>query len=162
MVEQLHMKGPLVRFAQEMLSQITLEVCGSILGLERVRVATEPDFEAVVECLEGRIRITGEWDLELRIICPKPAAELLAAEMFNMSPTEVTTADVRDAFGEAINVIGSNVKSVLGGQSQLSYPRISTIHVGASRNESESSASLPNDVLTVHLLDTAGAKAVLC
>lgn len=151
-----------MRFAHEMLSQITLEVCGSILGLERVRVSTQPEVDPDVECLEGRIRITGEWDLELRIVCPKPAASLLAAEMFNMAASEVAESDVKDAFSEAVNVIGSNVKSVLGGQCRLSFPRIRTTFCDRELERADEVCAFDGDVLTVHLADATTPVAVAC
>ncbi len=151
-----------MRFAHEMLSQITLEVCGSILGLERVRVTTQPDIDQSVDCLEGRIRITGEWDLELRIVCPKPSASQLASELFNISESDVTDSDVKDAFGEAVNVIGTNVKSVLGGECHLSYPRIRTIYSDRDAEGAEEVCEFEGDVLTVHLADVTAPAAVVC
>ena len=145
-----------------MLSQITLEVCGSILGLERVRVTTQPEIDQGVDCLEGRIRITGEWDLELRIVCPKPSASQLASELFNISGPDVTDSDVKDAFGEAVNVIGTNVKSVLGGECHLSYPRIRTIYSDCDADGTEDACEFEGDVLTVHLAEAAAPVAVIC
>jgi len=151
-----------MRFAHEMLSQITLEVCGSILGLERVRVTTQPEVDLGVDCLEGRIRITGEWDLELRIVCPKPSASQLASELFNISELDVTDADMKDAFGEAVNVIGTNVKSVLGGECHLSYPRIQLICSDHKVEEADQTCEFVGDVLTVHLADATAPIELVC
>ena len=82
--------------------------------------------------------------------------------MFNIAWTEVSDADVKDAFGEAVNVIGSNVKSVLGGECRLSYPRITTIHCHGEIDDTEAACEFEGDILTVHLNETRTAEAVLC
>ena len=139
--------------AHQMLLQITLNVCDSMLGLSRVRVLDQSEMTHREECLEGSIQITGEWEIELRVVCPKTVAVWLTAKLYDEITGELSDENIRDALREVISVIGRDVKDALGGKSWLSYPRV-------RENVSTFDADLPSgfsdfngDVLTMHLAD---------
>ncbi|MEK6257818.1 MAG: chemotaxis protein CheX [Planctomycetota bacterium] len=142
-----------MNFAHQMLFQITLDVCGSRLGLSGVRVLDQPERTQREVCLEGSIRITGEWEIELRVVCPKAVAVRLTTTMYDKITDDLSDENIRDALREVISVIGRDVKDALGGQSSLSYPRV-------RENVSDFEVDFPSgfndfngDVLTVHLAD---------
>jgi hypothetical protein len=143
-----------MNFAHQMLFQITLDVCGSMLGLSRIRVLDQPEMTHNEECLEGSIRITGEWEIELRVVCPKAVAVRLTAKMYGKIAEDLSEVNIRDALSEVIGVIGRDVSEALGGRNSLSYPRV-------RENFSRFGIELPSglcdfngDVFTVHLADT--------
>jgi chemotaxis protein CheX len=69
------------------------------------------------------ISVTGGWDGHVVIGCSSGAAAAIAAAMLALPVDEVTGADILDAIGELVNVVGGNVKSMLPGSSVLSLPR---------------------------------------
>ena len=142
-----------MKFAHQMLLQVTLDVCGSVLGLSRVRVLDQPEMTHREECLEGSIRITGEWDLELQVVCPKSLAVWMAAEMCNKVTDDLSDENIRDALREVISVIGSDVKDTLGGHNSLSYPRVRESVSEFDVEHSPGTRDFRGDVLTVHLAD---------
>jgi chemotaxis protein CheX len=68
------------------------------------------------------ISVTGSWDGHVVVGCSEAAATSIAAAMLDLDPDDVTDADILDAAGELVNVIGGNVKSLLPQPSLLSLP----------------------------------------
>jgi chemotaxis protein CheX len=69
------------------------------------------------------ISVTGGWDGHVVIGYSERAAAAIAAAMLALPLDEVTNADIVDAAGELVNVVGGNVKSILPGSSVLSLPK---------------------------------------
>jgi len=143
-----------MNFAHRMLLQVTLDVCGSVLGLSRVRVLDQPEMAYREECLEGSIRITGEWEIELRVVCPKAVAVRLTSEMYGKITDDLSDEYVRDALREVISVIGGDVNEALGGKNSLSYPRVRENFSAFNVEHPSGLCDFNGDVLTVHLADT--------
>lgn len=68
------------------------------------------------------ISVTGGWDGHVVVGCSARAATAIAAAMLAIPVHEVTGADVADAIGELVNVVGGNVKSMLPGAGALTLP----------------------------------------
>jgi chemotaxis protein CheX len=68
------------------------------------------------------ISVTGSWDGHVVVGCSEVAAISIAATMLDLDPDDVTPADILDAAGELVNVVGGNVKSLLPQPSLLSLP----------------------------------------
>jgi chemotaxis protein CheX len=68
------------------------------------------------------ISVTGSWDGHVVVGCSATAATLIAAAMLDLDPDDVVPADILDAAGELVNVVGGNVKSLLPQPSLLSLP----------------------------------------
>ena len=83
-----------------------------------VRAAAANPTEVVAS-----ISVTGGWDGHVVIGCSRAAAAAIAAAMLDLPPDEVTSADMFDAAGELVNVVGGNVKSMLPSASLLSLPK---------------------------------------
>lgn len=71
----------------------------------------------------GAVSVSGGWQGTITAELGEPAAVELATRMLALSPDEVVSdADIADAIGELVNVVGGNVKSLMPGPSQLSLP----------------------------------------
>lgn len=71
----------------------------------------------------GAVSVSGGWQGTITAELGAPAAVELAMRMLDLPPEEgVTDADIADAIGELVNVVGGNVKSLMPGPSQLSLP----------------------------------------
>ncbi len=141
-------------FAHLMLLQITTDVCGSKLGLSRFRVLDRSEITDGEESLEGSIRITGEWDLELRVVCPRAVAVQLTIEMYDKTVDELSEENIRDALREVIGVIGSDVRDALGGNDRLSCPRVRESVSPFDTDIPPGQGDFHGDILTVHLVET--------
>lgn len=144
-----------MNFAHEMLLQITLDVCGSMLDLSQIRVLDQPELTYHEECVEGSIRIIGEWNIELRVVCPKSVAVRLTSKMYDKIPAELSDESIRDALREVISVIGRDVNDALGGKNSLSYPRVRENVLAFETGVPSGTSNFKGDVLTVHLADAA-------
>ena len=60
--------------------------------------------------------ITGEWNGTVCLACSRAAARHATAVMFGIDDEDLTPADVTDAVGELINVVGGNIKSLVPGR----------------------------------------------
>ena len=78
--------------------------------------------------LSATVSITGAWNGTACLACSESAARHAARVMFEMTDDELTEAEIRDAIGELINVVGGNIKGILPGPTELSLP---TVHDGA-------------------------------
>ena len=143
-----------MNFAHQTLLQITLDVCDSMLGQSRVLAANQPGMSCQEECLEGSIRITGELDIELRVVCPKAVAVRLTNSMYGIATDAPSDEDLREGLREVINVIGRDVKETLGVRSSLSFPRIREFNSASSVAPRSGFCDFNVDVLTVRLADT--------
>ncbi len=71
------------------------------------------------------ISLTGAWDGHVIISMTEAASVTVAAAMLDLGPATVTEADIVDAIGEWVNVVGGNVKTLLPQPCQLSLPMAS-------------------------------------
>lgn len=74
------------------------------------------------------IHITGEADVSIIMAFSRDMASRVAGSMFDMSPEELAEAEIADACGEMVNIIGGNLKALLPEPSELSLP---TVSIGA-------------------------------
>jgi chemotaxis protein CheX len=73
--------------------------------------------------LIGRIQFSGNWMGSLTASCSEALARRIAATMF-MQGEDVSESDLRDAFGEVVNMLGGNLKALLPPPCQLSLPTV--------------------------------------
>jgi chemotaxis protein CheX len=85
----------------------------------------EPGSAAIPEpTVAASVRIAGECEGSLVILCSAACARDVAAKMFEVEPAEVSFDDVRDAMGELANMVGGNIKGLLGVTCHLSLPTV--------------------------------------
>ena len=91
----------------------------------------------------GVVTVTGEWHGLVTIEMGDTVARRLTAQMLALPADEPPVdADIADAVGEVVNMVGGNVKSLMPGPSSLSLPT-----VAAGR------AAFSSDVVEVVRLD---------
>ena len=83
---------------------------------------TTPGSEAAAGSIAATVDISGEWNGTACLSCSVAAGRRAAAVMFEMEDDELTAAEVADAVGELINVVGGNIKGLLPNPTSLSLP----------------------------------------
>jgi len=111
-------------FSDETVAEITREIWSAIIDdscslVPRGPVAASGD-------LTGSVDISGSWNGTFCLSFSTTAARQAAAKMFDADADSLADADVRDAVGELINIIGGNLKSLLPPPALLSLPRVDT------------------------------------
>jgi len=105
---------------REVVSELTRLVWSTMLGLDvEDRDAPGDDGEITTS-----VDIRGAWEGTVSITFDRALARRLAAAMFACAEGETTPAEVTDALGELVNMVGGNVKGLLPGPCQLSVPRV--------------------------------------
>jgi Chemotaxis phosphatase CheX len=74
--------------------------------------------------LTGRIRIAGAWEGTVALIGPRPFATKCAAIMHGCQPETLTESEVRDGWGELVNIVGGNLKALVPPVSRLGLPTV--------------------------------------
>lgn len=92
--------------------------------------------------ITASVSVTGAWAGHVVIRCSTALARALAGRLFLVPEDEVVEAEICDAVGELVNVVGGNVKAMMPGPSVLTLPRV-TVH-GAAEH-------LPGAVETLRL-----------
>jgi chemotaxis protein CheX len=109
------------------------EVWRSFVGVDEPLLPAEPDTGSVAYA--ATVTITGGWDGAVTLEFGVGTAEAVSARMLGLD--EITEADVADAIGELVNMVGGNVKSLMPGPSALSLPVVSTGRIAHSNDTVE-------------------------
>lgn len=146
---------------EAILQQVVNDVCSGMLGLEMER-SEEFDCEGT-GALSAIIRISGSWNSLVQVLTPRNTAITIASSMFAMSKDELSEAEIRDAVGEIVNMVGGNLKGIVEGESSLSLPCVGESNGCAPFDSSFSGPSVSNrcqgDPFIVRLLDRGVAVA---
>ena len=109
------------------------------------------------DALSAIIRISGGWDSLVQVLTPRKTAIAIASNMFAMDEDQLSEAEIRDAVGEIVNMVGGNLKGIVEGESSLSLPCVGESNGRAPFDSSFSGLSVSNrcqgDTLIVRLLD---------
>ncbi|MCA9038310.1 MAG: chemotaxis protein CheX [Planctomycetaceae bacterium] len=140
---------------EEILQQVVNDVCSGMLGLEM-----EPSDSMNcddTDALSAVIRISGGWDSLVQVLTPRRTAVAIASTMFDMGEDQLTEAEIRDAVGEIVNMVGGNLKGIVECESSLSLPCVGE-SVGAAPFDSSFSgltvsSRCQGDPMIVRLLD---------
>lgn len=109
----------------ETLQQIAVDVCQSMLGLPLQLIGPQP--RAVTPLLMACVEIRGEQAFMVEILAHEHLTEAIAEAMFAADHGSLSREEIRDAFGEVANMIGGNVKGLLGKEANLSLPFVSEV-----------------------------------
>lgn len=108
----------------EYIGELSESVWGQTLGMELVPIGTDVPRGAL-NCVEGRVRISGHWEGTLVLQCSAPLARRAAQVMFGRESAADDVQDVEDAVGELTNIIGGNIKSLVSADGcRLSLPEV--------------------------------------
>lgn len=105
---------------EQTLQQVVTDVCSGMLGLELEPTSDSSCNEA--NALSAVVRISGGWESLVQVLAPRKTAVAIASTMFAMSEDELSEAEIRDAVGEIVNMVGGNLKGISEGDSSLSLP----------------------------------------
>ncbi|MBL8810562.1 MAG: chemotaxis protein CheX [Planctomycetaceae bacterium] len=140
---------------QQTLQQVVTDVCSGMLGLEVE--PSEKDNAATGDALSAVVKISGGWDSLVQVLAPRKTAKAIASTMFAMNEDELTEAEIRDAVGEIVNMVGGNLKGIVEGDSSLSLPCVGEATGSAPFDENfkglEISNSCQGDPLIVRVFD---------
>jgi chemotaxis protein CheX len=111
-----------VLFTEEVVTEITSSVWSAFMsgGDDIIPVPVMPSGDS----LTGTVSISGRWNGLVSLTCSSVAATRAAALMFDAGLEKVTQADVRDAMGELVNIVGGNLKGMLPSPTGLSLPSV--------------------------------------
>jgi chemotaxis protein CheX len=140
---------------EQTLQQVVSDVCSGMLGLD-----LEPSEHSGCDesdALSAVIRISGDWDSLVQVLTPRKTAVAIASNMFAMSEEELSEAEIRDAVGEIVNMVGGNLKGIVEGDSALSLPCVGECVGAAPFDSSFNGLTVSNrcqgDPLIVRVLD---------
>jgi chemotaxis protein CheX len=102
---------------------IATSVWGDMLGLPLEAGAPSGG----PECICARVGISGAFSGTVMVELSVPLARRVAAALFAMSVEEVSEAEMSDAVGEVVNILGGNLKAMLPGPSALSLPTVGPV-----------------------------------
>jgi chemotaxis protein CheX len=74
--------------------------------------------------VHGSVTVTGAWDGRVVVTFSQLAAQRATAALLGLDSDEVSAADVMDAVGELVNIIGGSVKSLMPQPTVLSLPSV--------------------------------------
>ena len=120
-----------VLFTEDVVTEITGSVWRAFLpeSDEIIPVAMVPSETS----LTGTVSISGQWNGLVSLTFSSVAAARAAALMFDAEVEEISPADVHDAVGELVNIVGGNLKGMLPSPTGLSLPSVTegAVPVGA-------------------------------
>ena len=83
---------------------------------------------AADEAWSAAVAVSGGWDATVTVELAAPVAHALTATMLGLDTGDGAEApedaDVADAVGELVNMVGGNIKSLMPGPSVLSLPAV--------------------------------------
>lgn len=106
------------------LGEIVEQVWSSFLDGEIVAMPEGSAAQEEGQQLVASVSISGDWTGHLMIVTGTECAQLIAGNMFQMEPAEISTAEVADALGEIANMVGGSVKGMVGVAATLSLPQV--------------------------------------
>ena len=108
-----------MQFDEQMLQQITMDVCQSMLGLELIPIS--PGINMANQ-LVAAVEIRGARRKIVEVFAHDHLMANIAEVMFASDRGSLSEEEIRDAFCEIANMIGGNVKGICGEEADLSLP----------------------------------------
>ena len=96
-----------------------------MLGLELSRTSDNID---TARQLVASVEIQGSQDYVVKVFAHDQLIASIAEAMFSSDRGSLTEEEIRDAFREIANMIGGNVKGLLGEETDLKLPTFGEAH----------------------------------
>lgn len=100
---------------------VTHEVCSTTLSM--------PIFDRELPSEIGRadevaaeVEVAGGWNARISVVASKNLARKLAGRMFQQDAASIEDSDMEDSLCELANIIGGNLKGIVGAEADLSIP----------------------------------------
>jgi chemotaxis protein CheX len=110
-----------VAFDSDALYGIMVETWTAYLGMEQGEPLARIENPGPLNVVAS-VSITGAWDGHVIVSTSEAASVAIAAAMLDLDADAVSEADILDAAGELVNVVGGNVKNVMPAPTHLSLP----------------------------------------
>jgi chemotaxis protein CheX len=111
-----------MQIAPKELAQIVESVFASMMSLEVGECGT-PWFPGG-ERLTSAVHLAGDWNGAVLLECDRSQACRFAGRFLSAATPKTVDDDVRDVLGELANMIGGNLKFMLGSGIRLSMPSV--------------------------------------
>lgn len=106
------------------IQRIAEDVLTSVGDCEAVPAGREAAHDAHTTLVIGQVQITGCWAGSVVVALAERLAQRVTENMLGMSADELAPGDVHDVVGELANMIGGNLKGLLGVGCALSLPSV--------------------------------------
>lgn len=122
---------------QDDVQALTEEVWSTFLGHTEPLVPTAE--QSFTPEWSASVTIKGDWNGKVAMELTREGAHRVTCGMLGMDPEsdETSEADVVDAVGELVNMVGGNVKSLVAGPHQLSLPLVAAGQFAHGSDEQE-------------------------
>ena len=133
----------------EQLREISNDLFDSMLGMgishQQVTFDQWPEKSSVLATID----IDGEWDAKVQVVTSENLAVQIASNMFLADADDISQTEHEDAIREVVNVIGGNVKGIVGKESLLGLPEITTVENLATQSPCAISFHCNNEPMSV-------------
>ena len=106
------------------ISQSFQAVWTSVFGRPLPAAPPSPAAAPFGRALVARVRILGEVQQTIAVVCSMEQARRLTAGFFGLDPASVEESLIRDVFGEVANMVGGLIKRHFSTPSRLSLPDV--------------------------------------
>jgi chemotaxis protein CheX len=107
----------------QILCQVIQSVWDTALGLPVLpREGDERRPADAHDTIVGSVRITGAWEGVVAMSCPAWLATECSALMYGREARALTEAEIRDGWGELVNMVGGHIKALVPPLSRLALP----------------------------------------
>jgi chemotaxis protein CheX len=111
--------------------------------------------------VHGSVSVTGAWDGQVVVTFSQTASKRATGALLGIEGEEVSPADVTDAVGELVNIVGGSVKSLMPQPTVLSLPSVRTGPRGelSGTEVVHLTGTWLDEPVTIAVLETADAYA---
>jgi chemotaxis protein CheX len=131
---------PTLRIGPDEVARMANDLFNAMLGMRFNPDPQDASGIAPVD-VQASIRISGDWNAECHVLASDELATRIAEGMFGSEAGDLTEAEILDAMGEVVNVIGGNAKGMVDLDCNLSLPCVGR----AVRDQPESALALDFD-----------------
>ena len=111
-------------------------------GVRGRRSSSEAHPDGEINACSG---VSGAWNGEVHLFCPRPLARLIAAAFFQVEAHKAGDDQILDALSELIHIVGGNLKGLLPDPSPFLFP------VGGFRESRKDATRMPQTVCRLSL-----------
>lgn len=111
------------RELEEALSEIVLGIWNNMLGVE-AGVDNIASLDQTIPTLSSSVHIIGDWHGSVVLHCTEQAATLFAERLFSGADILVGEKELEDVLRELVNMVGGNLKPLLGERCVLTTPKV--------------------------------------
>lgn len=112
-----------MEFGKCEVTRLIEEIWQSLLGWEASPLDDLPE-PAADDCWTGCVAITGAWNGRILLRCHGELLKEATAAILQLTPEALSPELMRDALCELTNIVGGNLKALVGGKCSLGLPAV--------------------------------------